>query len=223
MDHEAAVRLIEGDAEMIVVNYFEGQGIAGGLAACAQICVDDGGQFGVENNVLEAVAVVFHGDFHAVRPLQALADLEIIDGEVVIDGVFLDDVGGHVTGVSVHHGQQVLGHHDVDVGVIVRGDGAGTQGSAVGTDLELAVLEVLCGAVIGDLGVLGQALLNRGQLAGFNTGVEHGGLAVLALSKGSERAHAQQHRQHENQRQFLHAGILLILFKGQTHRTLMML
>ena len=208
MHREAAVGLFEDELEGGIVNDFEGEGIPGGGAAVAHVGRHHGGELLIQHEILDAEAIVFHGDFFTVGPLQALANRKGKLGLIVVHLIILHHVGGHVAGVGGSHGQQgfVVAHEHVRVPV--HGLGDQPHGAAV---IAAFIVQIFIQNFVGNPGIFGQALFHRGQLAGFHPLGQHGRFVVGAFRGAGKGAHAQQHREGQYQGQFLHEDSLLFL------------
>ena len=207
---EAAVGELEGELEGVVVNHFEGEGIAGGQAAVAHVSGDSGSQLFVEHEVFNAELHVVHGDFGAVGPLQALAQGEGELSHVVVHFAAAQHVGDDLAGVGGGHGHQAFVHADEAVRVPVDHGGGQPQGAAVVADFHI---QVLVQDLVGQLGLFGKTLFHGSQFAGFDLFVEHGGLGVGAFGHGGHCDHAHHQRQDDQPGHFLHGSTSIKIWR----------
>ena len=163
---------------------------------------DSGGQFLVENEMLHGEGHVVHGHFHAVGPLQPLAQGEGVGGAVVADLIIRHQVGLYHVGVHALHGQQVFRHAHEHVGVPVHLGKNRPQGAAVNAAF---VFQLLGGiVVVGQARVFRQSFFHRGQLAGLNPFRQHGGLGVFDFRQGRDAHRGKGQHQRQKQCNLLH-------------------
>ena len=201
MHRQSAVGVLRNELKGPVVHHFHPKGRAGGNAAGAQVRRHHGGKLFVKYEIVEPEQVVLHGHRFAVGPPEPLAQGEGEFPEILAGLVAFHDIRRNLVAVGRTHGQKRFVAHDESVGVPVDHLGHQPQGSAILADFKV---QIFVQNLVGYLGMLGQTLFHRRQLALLHQLFQHGCFAIGSLGRRRQGQHPRQENQAQYRRQLPH-------------------